>query len=81
MKFYLKTFLFAYLYTLLAGFAIQFVILSYIFPQAHWGEGLMVGGDWIEFHKDALEVVSKIEKEGWSAWSLKPELTTKLWLV
>ncbi|SHK41466.1 hypothetical protein [Thermocrinis minervae] len=73
MRFYLKAFLLAYLYTLLTGFAVQFVVLPYLFPQAHWGEGLMVGGDWIEFHQDAVVLANRIEREGWHAWTLKPE--------
>ncbi|WP_353684455.1 hypothetical protein V4D30_01290 [Thermodesulfovibrio sp. 3907-1M] len=62
-----------YLYTLLVGFLIQFFVLPFLFPQAHWGHGLLVGGDWILFHTEAVELARRIAIEGWFVWSLRPE--------
>jgi hypothetical protein len=47
-----------FLYVVLSGFFVQKIFLPYIFPQAHWGHGLMIGGDWIQFHKEAVEIAS-----------------------
>ncbi|MGB9794577.1 hypothetical protein, partial [Caldisericum exile] len=62
-----------YIYTLLVGFTIQFFVLPVLFPNTHWGHGLLVNGDWIQFHTEAVELAKKIAKEGWSVWSLQPE--------
>jgi hypothetical protein len=62
-----------YIYTLLVGFTIQFFVLPILFPNAHWGHGLLAGGDWIQFHIETVELAKKIAKEGWSVWSLQPE--------
>jgi len=61
-----------YLYSLFVGFLVQFFVLPVLFPSAHWKDGLMVGGDWIFFHSEAVELAKKIELEGWDVWSLKP---------
>jgi len=49
---------------------VQLFILPILFPSAHWGDGLMVGGDWIQFHKEGIEIAEKVKEHGWSAWSL-----------
>ncbi|WP_301399153.1 hypothetical protein [Thermodesulfobacterium sp.] len=60
-----------YVYAITVGFLVQFLILPVMFPSAHWKDGLMVGGDWIQFHTEGLEIAKKVEEEGWSEWSLK----------
>lgn len=70
MKRALILWLSVYIYVVIVGFLVQFVLLPFVFPQAHWGEGLMVGGDWIQFHTEAVEMAKNIEKYGWQEWSL-----------
>ena len=61
-----------YLYSVFVGFLVQFFVLPILFPSAHWKDGLMVGGDWILFHTEAVELAKKIASEGWSTWTLRP---------
>ena len=70
-KFYIKLWLAFYLYSLTVGLLVQFVILPIIFPSAHWKDGLMVGGDWVQFHTEGVEIAKRVEQEGWSAWTLR----------
>jgi len=70
-KFYIKLWLAFYLYSLTVGLLVQFVILPIIFPSAHWKDGLMVGGDWVLFHTEGVEIAKRVEQEGWSAWTLR----------
>jgi len=70
-KFYIKLWLAFYLYSLTVGLLVQFVILPIIFPSAHWKDGLMVGGDWVQFHTEGVEIAKRVEQEGWSVWTLK----------
>jgi hypothetical protein len=70
-KFYIKLWLAFYLYSLTVGLLVQFVILPIIFPSAHWKDGLMVGGDWIQFHTEGVEIAKRVQQEGWSAWTLR----------
>lgn len=51
---------------------IQLVLLPYIFPSWHAGDGLLVGGDWNGFHRAALELADDIRLLGWSEWQLRP---------
>lgn len=59
-------------YILAVGMLVQLVLLPYVFPQLHAGNGLMLGGDWVRFHETALDVAGKIRQNGWSQWSLRP---------
>jgi hypothetical protein len=70
-KFYITLWLAFYLYSLTVGLLVQFVILPIIFPSAHWKDGLMVGGDWIQFHTEGVEIAKRVQQEGWSAWTLR----------
>jgi hypothetical protein len=70
-KFYIKLWLAFYLYSLTVGLLVQFVILPIIFPSAHWKDGLMVGGDWVLFHTEGVEIAKRVEQEGWSARTLR----------
>jgi hypothetical protein len=70
-KFHIKLWLAFYLYSLTVGLLVQFVILPIIFPSAHWKDGLMVGGDWVQFHTEGVEIAKRVEQEGWSAWTLR----------
>lgn len=57
-------------YSLLVGLIIQFILLPYVFPSWHAGEGLLVGLDSRAFHRQAAELANKILAEGWSAWKI-----------
>jgi hypothetical protein len=70
-KFYIKLWLAFYLYSLTVGFLVQFVILPIIFPSAHWKDGIMVGGDWVQFHTEGVEIAKRVQQEGWSVWTLR----------
>ncbi|MCX6088831.1 MAG: hypothetical protein NTX88_00325 [Candidatus Atribacteria bacterium] len=60
------------LYGVISSFFIQFVVLPYIFPSFHAGDGLLKGGDWISFQKLAVDLSQRIRTEGWAAWELRP---------
>ncbi len=46
---------------------IQLVVLPYLFPELHAGNGLLAGGDSVGFHRTAAWVAERIRSEGWSA--------------
>jgi hypothetical protein len=60
-------------YAALVAVLVQFVVLPYLFPAFHAGHGLLVGGDWIAFHRLAAETAAAIATQGWGAWALRPE--------
>lgn len=37
------------------------------------GNGLIKGGDWVGYHHVAVRLSEQIDREGWSAWELRPE--------
>ncbi|MBI2725922.1 MAG: hypothetical protein HYX42_06700 [Polaromonas sp.] len=62
-----------FLYAILAGLAIQLVILPYIFPQLHAGNGLLAGRDWVGFHAQAITEAQRITQGGWAEFRLRPD--------
>ena len=58
-------------YAAIVALLVQLVLLPYVFPQLHAGNGLLVGGDWLGFHRMAVEVAQRIRTEGWSAWEFR----------
>lgn len=68
-----KIWLLFFIYPLIVGFFVQFVVLPYLFPSLHAGEGLMQGGDWLYFHRLAKDLAERIRTDGWRAWELRPE--------
>ena len=70
-KFHITLWLAFYIYSLTVGLLVQFVILPIIFPSAHWKDGHMVGGDWVQFHTEGVEIAKRVEQEGWSVWTLR----------
>lgn len=62
-----------FVYPLLVGFLVQFVLLPYLFPSIHAGEGLLKGGDWLYFHELAKRLAERMHAEGIGAWELRPE--------
>ena len=62
----------AFGYSAISALAIQLVVLPYLLPAWHAGNGLLVGGDWIAFHNYAVGRAGRIRAEGWSAFELRP---------
>ena len=58
---------------MLAGLAVQLVILPYVFPELHAGNGLLAGRDWVGFHEQAVVQSLKIAEFGWSEFRLRPD--------
>jgi len=68
-----KLWLLFFIITLVIILMVQLVILPYVLPFWHAGDGLLAaGGDWVAFHKTAVEMAENIKVEGWSAWELRP---------
>jgi hypothetical protein len=61
-----------FLYPVAAALFVQLILLPVFFPQWHTVEGLLVGGDSIQFHQWAVSLAEKIHAQGWSAWELHP---------
>jgi len=69
---FLKIWLGFFAYTVLVALIIQLVVLPYLFPAWHAGNGLLKGLDSVWFHDLAVELAQKIHTQGWSAWVLLP---------
>lgn len=69
----LKVWVCIFVYAMLAGLAIQLVILPYVFPQLHAGNGLLAGRDWVGFHEQAVVQAQKIALLGWNEFRLRPD--------
>jgi hypothetical protein len=61
-----------FIYTLSVGLLVQLVLLPYVFPAWHAGDGLMMGMDSRTFHWLAVHQAYDIDQYGWQAWSLVP---------
>jgi len=64
-------FLLAFLYCCIVSISVQRVVLPYLVPAWHAGDGLMVGGDWLGYHERAVQLRDEIVETGWSAWHLR----------
>lgn len=62
-----------FIYTLITGLLIQLILLPYVFPGLHAGNGLLKGLDSVGFNKGVMESYRAIKSQGWSAWLIKPE--------
>jgi hypothetical protein len=51
---------------------VQLVLLPHYLPQLHAGHGMLVGGDSAGMNLTAVDLAARIQKEGWSAWELRP---------
>lgn len=69
----LKVWLGIFAYAMLSGLAIQLVILPYVFPQLHAGDGLLAGRDWVGFHEQAIAQAHRIAEAGWDEFRLRPD--------
>ena len=69
----LKLWWYFFLYTFFVSFAVQFILLPYILPSLHAGNGLLTSSfDSRSFHQIAIDLADKIRTQGWSAWQLRP---------
>lgn len=66
-------FFIVFAYVIITGFLVQFVILPYLAPGLHDGDGMLRGLDTTGFHREAVELARRIHVEGWSAWSFRPD--------
>jgi hypothetical protein len=62
-----------FVYTIVAGVFVQFVLLPHVFPSWHDGYGLLKGVDGWNFHRVALHLAQAIDQHGWSQWTLEPQ--------
>jgi hypothetical protein len=61
-----------FLYPILAGLLLQLIVLPYIFPAWHAGDGILVGGDWLGFHTRAVLLSENMRLQGWQVWEARP---------
>jgi hypothetical protein len=59
-------------YAAIVALLVQLVLLPYVFPAWHAGDGLMVEGDSPVYHQLAVELAQKIRTQGWFVWELQP---------
>lgn len=69
----LKVWVGIFIYAVLTGLLIQLVVLPYVFPQLHAGNGLLAGRDWVGFHEQAVVQAQKIAERGWEEFVLRPD--------
>ncbi len=66
-------FVLVFFYSLSVGLLIQLVMLPYVMPELHAGQGLLKGGDWVVFQQEAVQLANRIHHEGWAIWELRPQ--------
>ena len=59
-------------FTLCLDVVIREILLPYVLPELHVGEGFVFGGDSLGFHQNAALLAEQIREHGWSRWQLKP---------
>lgn len=62
-----------FVYAILTGCLLQLVILPYLFPQLHAGNGLLAGRDWVGFHDQARAHSQEILSGGWGNFRLRTD--------
>ena len=50
---------FVFFYIIVVGLLIQFFVLPYLIPSAHYGDGILVGTDTVYFHEEAKKLAQK----------------------
>ena len=68
-----KIALFAFFWAACLAVLVQFVILPYILPQYHAGDGLCMGNDWGLFHQMAVDLAERVRADDWLVWELRPQ--------
>lgn len=69
----LRVWLLIFIYAIATGCLIQLVILPYLFPQLHAGNGLLAGRDWVGFHEQAVAHAQEIASGGWDKFRLRTD--------
>ncbi|MFZ5997973.1 MAG: hypothetical protein ACOYW7_10860 [Nitrospirota bacterium] len=70
-----RLWLFFFMYATFMALFVQFILLPYILPQWHAGDGLLASYfDSITAHKIADSLAERIHHEGWSVWELRPRM-------
>lgn len=60
-----KTVLFtSIIYTSLVAFFVQFILLPFLLPEIHAGNGLLIGFDMNTYHREASEMANLVEESG-----------------
>jgi len=62
-----------FFFTAVVALLLQLIVLPYLLPAMHAGNGLLLGTDSVGFHKIAVGLAEKIRISGWSVWELRPE--------
>lgn len=70
-----RVLLFTFALALLLGLFIQIILLPVLLPQIHAGHGLLLGGDAIGYHQDAVNLAKTIAEKGWGEFELRPNLS------
>jgi hypothetical protein len=67
----IKVFSFYFVFVIIAGLVLQKIVI----PATPWnaGNGLLQGGDWVEFNQHASKLADSIKNSGWSNWTLRQE--------
>jgi len=73
MRFPVKLWLAVFIYALLAGLVVQFILLPHVFPHLDGGAGLLADHDWSGFHQQAVDQASRIAQLGWQEFRLRPD--------
>jgi hypothetical protein len=60
-------------YTILTGLFVQLILLPYMIPAWHSGDGLIKGVDGQQFHTIALRLSETIKTQGWATWEPTPK--------
>lgn len=67
-----QIFWFGFVFSCVVTILIQFIILPYVVPQWHAGDGLLVSNyDSRAFHQAAVQRAQRIHNQGWEAWDLR----------
>ncbi len=66
-------FWFVFLYVIVTGLLVQLIILPYLAPGLHDGDGMLRGLDTTGFHREAVELAKRVHAEGWGAWRFRPD--------
>jgi hypothetical protein len=64
--------IYVFFYVLILGLFIQKLFLPYLFPQMHWGHGLLKGFDSIAFHEWGIGILGDVKALGLRGWMLSP---------
>lgn len=77
-----KIWIFFFLYTTTASAFIQLILLPYITPSWHAGNGLISSlFDCISFHRMAVDMAHNIHVYGWTAWQFLPQGQSPVGLI